>query len=371
VSLGEDLLQRGSGVVLSPDGTRIVFFGSQDGRPGLFLRSLDQLEARPIPGTENATAPFFSPDGEWLAFFAVPPGTRGAELMKTRMGGGAPIRVTETASSALANITASGSWSETGEILFSGPAPVIQKVAALGGQATPVTRLDAARGEGGHVQPVWLPGGKGFLYVAMAEGRLDVMVASGDGGKGRVLLEGATSPRYATSGHLLFVREKTLLAAPFDVGRLQLTGPPFPVLEGLDVAVYGAFRAARFDLSPNGTLAYLLDQPLARKGQLVFVARHGKATSAFEEAGTFLVPRLSPDGARVAFAAVDEQSRQRDIWIGDQQRGTRTRLTLARGASTDPIWTPMDRASRTPRRATRALSRSSRLPRTAVGSPRG
>jgi Tol biopolymer transport system component len=340
LSLGEDLMQRGSGVVLSPDGTRIVFRSAHDGRRGLFLRPLDQLDARFIPGTENATAPFFSPDGAWLAFFSVAPGSRGAELMKTRLEGGAPINVGETASSALAGFTVSGSWSEGGEILFSGSSPVIQRVSALGGRATAATELDASRGEQRHVQPVWLPGGRGLLYVAAAGGRQDVLVASGDGSKGRVLVEGSTSPRYAATGYLLFVREKTLLAAPFDLRSLQLTGEPFPVVEGLDVSVYGSYRIARFDLSPNGTLAYLVDRPVGRNNHLVFVDRQGKATAAFEETGTYLVPRISPDGARVAYAAIDDQSGQRDVWIGDLKRGTRTRLTLARGASTDPIWTP-------------------------------
>jgi Tol biopolymer transport system component len=339
VSLGEDLLRRGAGVVLSPDGTRIAFFGEQDGRQGLFLRSLDQLDARRIPGTENGTAPFFSPDGEWLAFFSVAPGSRGLELMKTRLDGAAPIRITETASTAFW-FNASGSWSEGGEILFSGSSPVIQRVAALGGPASAATQLDASRGEQRHLQPAWLPGGRELLYVANAGGRTDVMLAPGDGGKGRVLVEGGTSPRYAASGHLLFVREKTLLAVAFDLRTLQVTGAPFPVLDGLDVAVNGAYRTARFDLSPNGTLAYLADLPVARRGQLVFVDHRGKATLALEETGTYLVPRLSPDGTRVAYAAIDDPSGQRDVWIGDLKRGTRTRLTLAKGASFDPIWTP-------------------------------
>jgi len=340
VSFGEDLLLRGSGVVLSPDGTRIVLRSSQGGSEALFLRSLDELDLRLVPGTENGTAPFFSPDGAWLAFFAQAPGARGAELMKTRIEGGAPIRIAETPNSALGT-TASGSWSEGGQILLAGSSPVIQRVAALGGEATAATELDASRGEQGHVQPVWLPGDRGFLYVANLEGgRQDVMVAPGATGKGRLLIEGGNSPRYAATGHLLFVREKTLLAAAFDLRSLQVTGAPFPVLEGLDVADYGFYRTARFDLSPNGTLAYLVDRPAARNGQLVFVDRRGTATAAFEETGTYLAPRLSPDGSRVAYAAVDDPSGQRDIWIGDLKRGTRTRVTLAKSASTDPVWTP-------------------------------
>ena len=137
------------------------------------------------------------------------------------------------------------------------------------------------------------------------------------------------------------MREKTLLAAPFDLEKLAFTGEPFPVIEALSVAAYGSYRSARFDVSPNGTLVYLIDgASTARSGQLVLVDRQGKATPAFEETGMYLVPRLSPEGGQVAYAAIDAQSGQRNIWIGDLKRGTRTRLTPGMGNSTDPIWTP-------------------------------
>jgi len=342
LSSGDDLLQQASGVAISPDGTRIAFGGSQGGQSGLFLRSFDELEQKLIPGSEDGFAPFFSPDGQWVAFFSWSLGTRRAGLTKIKIAGGAPIRVTDTASSALAGFTAAGSWSESEQILFSGSSPTIQRVSASGGPAVAVTALDASRGEQSHVQPRWLPDGRGLLYVAnMAAGRQDVMVARGDSGKGRVLVEGGTSPRFAPTGHLLFVREKTLLAAPFDLEKLALTGEPFPVIEALSVVAYGSYRSARFDLSPNGTLVYLIDgASTARSGQLVLVDRQGKATPAFEEMGMYLVPRLSPEGGQVAYAAIDAQSGQRNIWIGDLKRGTRTRLTLGMGNSTDPIWTP-------------------------------
>jgi serine/threonine-protein kinase len=222
LSFGDDLLQQASGVAISPDGTRIAFGGSQGGQRGIFLRSFDELEQTLIPGSKDASAPFFSPDGQWLAFFAVAQGTRGAELKKIKIEGGAAIRITGTAGSALAGFTAAGSWSESGQILFSGSSPTIQRVSASGGPVVEVTALDASRTEQNHVQPRWLPGGRGLFYVAnLASGRQDVMVAAGDSGKGRVLVEGANSPRFAPSGHLLFVREKTLLAAPFDLQKLR------------------------------------------------------------------------------------------------------------------------------------------------------
>ena len=185
LSFGDDLLQQASGVAISPDGTRIAFGGSQGGQRGIFLRSFDELEQRLIPGSKDGFAPFFSPDGQWLAFFSMSQGTRGAELTKVKIEEGSPLRITDTGIN-LAGFTAAGSWSESGQILFSGSLPTIQRVSASGGPAVAVTAIDASRAEQSHVQPRWLPGGGALLYVAnVASGRLDIMVASGDSGKGR------------------------------------------------------------------------------------------------------------------------------------------------------------------------------------------
>ena len=166
LSLGDDLLQQASGVAISPDGTRIAFGGSQGGQRWLFLRSFDELQQRLIPGSKDGFAPFFSPDGQWLGFFSVSQGTRSAALTKIKIEGGAPIRITDTASSGLAGFTAAGSWSENGQILFSGSLLTIQRVSASGGPAVAVTALDASRAEQSHVQPRWLPGGRALFYVA-------------------------------------------------------------------------------------------------------------------------------------------------------------------------------------------------------------
>ncbi len=337
---GEDLMQQASGFAISPDGTRVVFRHGQDGQRGLFLRALDQLEPSFIPGSEEGTGPLFSPDGRSLAFFSMPVGARAGGLYRIKIEGGAPFHLAETGTRE-AGFTFSGHWTGDGQILFCGSSGAIQRVPAAGGPATAVTTLDEARAEQRHSQPRALPRGRGVLYVAIAAGgRQDVMVAPGDGSKGRVLVERATSPRFSPTGHLLFVLEATLFAAPFDLDRLKLTGAPVALVEGLEVAVYANYRLAKFDLADNGTLAYLVGGPSSRIGNLVLVDRQGKASLAFAETGTYLAPRLSPDGGRIAYAAVDPRSGERDIWIGDVKRGTRTRLTLGKGASTDPVWSP-------------------------------
>jgi hypothetical protein len=148
-----------------------------------------------------------------------------------------------------------------------------------------------------------------LIYVAnVAGGRQDVMVASGDSGKGRLLVEGGHSARVTASGHLVFVRDSALFAARFDLQTLEVTSEPFPVIESIDVVVFGDYRAARFDLSRNGTLVYLIDGTSTRSSQLVFVDRQGKATAAFEERGMYLVPRMSPDGGHIAYAAISGTS---------------------------------------------------------------
>jgi len=342
-----DLVRQASGFALSPDGARVVFRHEQDGKRGLFIRPLDSLTVAFIPGTDEGMGPIFSPDGRSLAFFSTPVGSEQGGLHRIKVEGGAPLRLADSGTSTVAGFTFTGHWTEDGQILFSGSEPVIQRIPAAGGPVTAVTALDAPRGEQRHTQPRSLPGGRGVLYVAvMGDGRQDVMVARGDGSKGRVLVERAMSPAYSPTGHLLFVLETTLFAAPFDPDKLETTGAPSPVAEEVNVAIYGNHRSAKFALAQNGTLAYLAgaQESLTSDRTLVFVDRQGKATAAVEGMGVYLVPRLSPDGGRIAYSAVGERTGERDIWIADPKRGTRTRLTLGKGASTDPIWSPDGRA---------------------------
>ena len=276
LTTGGDAIQQTSGIAVSPDGTRVVFRSSGGGRRGLFIRSLDALEPLPIPGSEGGYGPCFSPDGQSVAFFSIFGGTRQTGLVRARIAGGTPTLVVELPSSAVAGLTFTCDWSEAGHILLAGPSPVVQRVSAAGGEPAPVTALDPARGETSHVQPHRLPGSQGLLCVAVsAGGRPDVVFARGDGTPGRVLVEGATSPRFAPPGHLLFVKETTLFAVPFDPGRGELAGEPASVVEGLMVGLYGSFRRAHYDLSANGTLVYVAASASGREARLVLVDRRG------------------------------------------------------------------------------------------------
>jgi serine/threonine-protein kinase len=334
---GDDWVQQRSRIAVSPDGSRIAFRSSLERKHGLFVRALDDVEPKFIPGSEDGAGPSFSPDGQSVAYFSQPGGKAKAGLSRVRIDGGAPIQVADVGSSAVAGFTFAGDWAEAGQILLAGPTPAIQRVSAAGGAPVAVTALDEARGEATHLQPRLLPDGNGLLYVAMMkDGRLDVMAARGDGSKGTVLIQGASSPRLASTGHLIFERDGALFAASFDARQRRATSEAVSVVEGIKVVVYGHFRQAQYDLAANGTLVYLVDSPSSRAGRLVLVDRGGKAAPVFEQVGAYLIPRVSPEGDRVAYAAINPKTSQREIWIADLKRGTRTRLSL--GNATDPIW---------------------------------
>jgi eukaryotic-like serine/threonine-protein kinase len=339
---------RRSRLALSPDGTKVVLRLAD--RDGLFLKTLDEFEPRLVAGAEDGFAPFFSPDGEWVGFFVMSsPGGHAASLTtslrKVRAGGGAPLRVADVASGAITGFSFSGSWGDDGRVVFAGSSRVLESVSASGGTARPVTQLDEKAGERAHSEPHVLPGGRAVLYsAALSGGRSNLMVAPVEGGPGRLLVENASSPRYAGTGHLVFARGQTLFAAPFDAERLALTGEPVPVQDGVDVPVFGDFRTAHFDLSSDGTLAYLRDNRRSRVARLVWVDRQGRTEPLQGAEAGYLHPRLSPDGKRLACAIVDVESGQRDVWVLDLERGSRTRLTFADGTSTDPVWTPDGRS---------------------------
>jgi serine/threonine-protein kinase len=334
--LDEDLARSRSRMAVSPDGRKLVYRLSSHGKPALATRSLDTLEPRIIEGSENGAGAFFSPDGDWIAFVD-PQG----KLKKVRIGGDAPLTIAEL-SVLLSGIYFWGTWGDDGTIVFTGGTGTLLRVSGAGGTPEEATALDRARGEILHSQPEVLPGGKALLYLALVapSKRQDLVVRPKETGITKVLLEGATGPaRYVPTGHLLFARESTLFAVPFDLRNLELWGDPFPVAEGLEVSLYGNYRAAQFDVSKEGTLVYLVDTPGIR-ASLVWVDRHGKATPVTEERNAYMVPRLSPDGDRIAFTVLDEETGQRDVWVLDRNRGTRTRLTFGEGLSTDPVWSP-------------------------------
>jgi eukaryotic-like serine/threonine-protein kinase len=317
-------------VAFSPAGDSVVYSVQHGTATQLYLRYLDRFVSSPLPGTEGATYPFFSPDGQWLGFFA------GGKLKKVLVHGGEPVTLCEATSNRGA------SWGSDGTILF---VPTFQsglmRVSAAGGAPRVFTTVDGGRGERSHRWPEVLPGGKAVLYSIIAakdigfwlESKIAVELV--DTHEKKILPIQGTYPRYSPSGHLLYMREESLFAVPFDLKRLEVTGPPVPVLEAVAIGINSGL--ASFAVSRTGSVAYIPGNPLYTPGLLNWVSRKGSIEPIGAPAQTYSGPHLSPDGQRVTVAV--HLGAHSDVWVYDISHGAFSRLTFD-GRSTAPIWTP-------------------------------
>jgi Tol biopolymer transport system component len=319
-------VENGPAVALSPDGTHLAYAARQGGVQQLYLRAMDSLEAKPIPGTEGAVSPFFSPDGQWLGFFA------SGELKKVSVSGGAALTLGDVA------VPYGASWGSQGMIAFAPTiAGSLQQVSEAGGVPQPLTRFE--KGDVSHRWPEFLPGGKAVLFAASANAgswpNAQVAVQSVGAGERRNLIQGATQPRYTPSGHLVYAQGRSLMAVPFDPQRLAATGAAVPVVEGvLQSPVSGA---AQYSFSSTGSLVYVPGGLQSAQSRLTWVNRSGAGQPLAALMRAYRNPRLSPDGRRVA-VVIDERETQ--VWLYDLSRETLTRLTFEGNTNTNPSWTP-------------------------------
>jgi hypothetical protein len=308
---------------LSPDGRTLAFIANVGGPNQVWVQPMDALEARALAGTDGATYPFWSPDGDSLGFFA-----RGT-LKRIAIAGGPPLTLCDAVDGR------GGTWNRDGVILFSaGPESPILRVSAAGGVATPVTGPLAPEA-GRHRFPVFLPDGARFLYHAGSDRRPEitgVYLGSLDGSPAVRILADNVRALFVPSadgrgnGHLLFRREDTLMAQPFDLETLTLSGDMFWVAE--QVANTGAEGFGAFSASSNGTLAYRTGGAASNR-ELVWMDRAGTRIAAATKAGAFSFARLSPDQRTVA---VDVTSgAQRDIWLLDAAKGCDLAIHVSAG----------------------------------------
>jgi Tol biopolymer transport system component len=319
-------LDLGPAVALSLDGSRLAYVARQGGTQEIYLRAMDSLETKPIPGTEGGVSPFFSPDGQWLGFFA------GGKLKKISVNGGAAVTVGDAADPRGAN------WSSQGTITFVPTnVSVLHQVPDGGGAPQPLTRFE--KGDVSQRWPEFLPGGKVVLFAAgpsaLSFTNAQVAVQSVGTGERRNLIQGATQPRYASPGHLVYAQGGNLMAIPFDSQRLTATGAPVPVVEGvLQSPVSGA---AQYSFSSTGSLVYVPGGVQLAQGRLVWVNRNGVEQPLAAPAHAYLNPHLSPDGRRVAVTITEQESQ---IWLYDLSRETLTRLTFDGSTNNASVWTP-------------------------------
>jgi serine/threonine-protein kinase len=313
-------------LALSPDGRLLVYSGRGPQERRLYVRELDRFGSTPIPGTDGGIGPFFSPDGQWVGFWT------DRKLKKVSLAGGQPLTICDAPS------YRGASWSDDGTILFSpGGQAALFRVSDKGGEAKAATKLDLPKGESTHRWPRILPGGKTAIFTIHGmsgnyeNARIGVVLLAT--GETRILLEGGTDARYVPTGHLVYLRSGSLFAVPFDLERLEVTGPPVPVLDGLSSSPTAGF--AHYDVSPAGALLYL---PLDQKEfetELVWVDRKGAATPLTDVRRWYAGPRLSPDGRRLAVYAGN--ATDSDIWVLDLARGSWDRLASG-GINYEPVW---------------------------------
>ncbi|HWS90074.1 MAG TPA: protein kinase [Pyrinomonadaceae bacterium] len=314
--------------LISPDGRRVILVVRDTaGRQSLWLRPLDSLDAQQLAGTEAGDQPFWSPDGRSIGFIAA------GKLKRLDVSGGP----TQTLSDA---VGVGGAWNRDGVIVFSrSPTEGLYRIPAAGGTPEPLTTLDKSRDEYVHAWPHFLPDGRHFLYVAGTSPpeKSAVFLGSLDSKQTRLLIDVGSSVSYAPPGYLLYAREGTLVARPFDADRLELTGEAVPVVKQIGVTLGNA--RAHFSVSETGTLIY---RPSAAEAdtQLVWFDRTGKQLGTVGAAGHYSDIRLSPDGKRLAFRRLDTENGASDIWLMELTRGAPTRLTFDPADDGDAVWSP-------------------------------
>ena len=331
--LGADaalITEYGPAVILSPDGTRLVFvaFGA-DRKIRLYIRALDGLQAAPLSGTDGARDPFFSPDGQWIAFFA------DGKLKKISVQGGAVVTLCDVPADR------GGSWSEDGSIIFTPKLrAALSKVPAAGGTPEPLTELHQQAGESTERWPQALRGGKGVLFTSDTNAtdfdNADIVVYSMATGKRKTIVHGASYARILPDGHLVYTRQGTLFGAPFDLKRMEITGQAVPVLE--DVVTNPQNGGAQFSFSNAGSLVYVPGTEVSLNVAIYWMDREGKFKPLREVPDSYNSPAFSPDGKQLAVSI--GVSGKESIWVYDLLRDTLSRLTLGGQASVYPVWTP-------------------------------
>jgi serine/threonine protein kinase len=308
-------------LAISPDGQQIAFVATSNGKPHLWIRSLDSVSARPLAGTESAYYPFWSPDGRSIGFFA------DSRLKRVDVDAGS-VQILATATAGR-----SGVWTEDGVIYFAPQAGPVYRMPAAGGPRVSLPTFDASPTNGRF--PRLLPGGRHFLFYALGTPQVQGVYAGRlDAPESRRVLEADAGAVYAL-GHVFFVRQGTLFAQRFDVDRLELDGNPGPIASNVAV---GEGSIPALSTSASGMIVFRTGSSgLVR--QLAWFDRSGKESGRpADRSDTTWGPWLSPDGRTVALSrSIDGNS---DVWLLDLQRGAMRRFTSDAASEHSAIWSP-------------------------------
>ncbi len=320
-------------VRLSPDGRQLFVTAMVDRREEVLRRPFDQLRMEVIAGAGQGdqgtgnSRPFISPDGRWIAY------AKQGKLRKVRVEGGPAIDLA-------VSDWAGGSWGKNGRLVYTRSYNTgLWTVSEAGGDERMLTTPDTAKGELGHWWPQILPDGEHVVFTAYRTPieRATIEVLSISTGERKVLFTGGVFGFYVPTGHLLYAAGETIRAVPFDLNRLAVTGPAVPVVDS--VAMNPTDGAAAFDVSENGTLAYLPVSSYVTNADLVLVDRRGNESRALPTSDRYNHPRLSPDGGRVA-VDIRSANSMGDVWVFQIGRSGGTRITAEGGRDFGAEWTP-------------------------------
>jgi serine/threonine protein kinase len=317
---------------ISPNGRYIAITALAEGRNRLWIRPLDSLQWQVLPNTEDANYPFWSPDSVYLGFFAQ------GKLKKIAAMGGPPQTLCDAPGSR------GGTWGTTGVVLFApNLTGGLYKVSAAGGVPEPATKLTTSGPTDSHRYPVFLPDGRHFFYLSQTDQKetAGIYVGSLEGAQPTRLLADQSNAVYVpsaasrTSGYLLFRREGTLMAQPFDPDRLRLDGEMFPVAE--QVGASGNVGMAAFAASENGVLAYRTGGSAGNR-EFVWTDRAGKRLGTVTSPALARSGALSRDEKRLVFSISNESGDLANLWLQDLDRGVISRFTFEPGVTSSPVW---------------------------------
>lgn len=330
----------GSHIALAPNGKMLAFVASDSsGNNAIWIRQLNNLKAEKCPGTEGANFPFWSPDNQFIGFFSE------GKMKKVNVSGGPPLTICEV------NNGWSASWGVKGKILFAtSPPSVVYQVAENGGPPSPVTALDTTRKEWTHLWPQYLPDGEHFFFLAdISRGGMGIREGSiflasveayqenSSKNNSCKFLFNSHSNVVFSSGFLLFLKQNTLMAQPFQLTKHQLKGDPVALAE--QVQYDNAFGRGGYTVSNNGVLVY---QGSSRhvKSHLTLHNRSGSPLEVISQSSLMEDPEISPDDEKIAISQVDESNGNVDIWIHKLDKSASTRFTFSEDFDDDPVWSP-------------------------------
>jgi eukaryotic-like serine/threonine-protein kinase len=310
---------------VSPDGRFIATIArTPEATHQIWVHSLDSVIPQPLPGTDGATDLFWSPDNRFVGYFAH------GKLMKVRLTGGPPEPLCD------APDTFGATWSHEGLVLFAPDrASGLHRVPVAGGKPSPVTHLDASRGETSHRFPHFLPDGRRFIYLVRSRQpeHRGIFVGALDSSERKRLVSADSNAVYAAPGYLLFVQGTTLMAQRFDTDRLELTGEPVAIADGVLPAP--TVRFAPFAAS-GGVLTYRTGG--MHRSRLTWVDREGRSLASVGPVARYMTLALSPGATALAVDVLDPRSEDVDTWVFDLRRNLSSRVTLAPSLEGYPVW---------------------------------